>query len=378
MMRLCFVGTLSSVHLQRWIRFFADTGYDVDVVTTHEPLTFAHPTVRVHVVPGVRLGRPAFTVLANTLLAAPRIFRLRTLFRQIRPDVVHAHYLNEGALFALLTGVHPFVATAWGSDVLIAPQASTAARLGLRLIARRADLLTCDARHVRDALVRLGADPARVHLTYFGTDVERFHPRRRDPALHDRFAPPGAPVVISLRRLAPIYDIGTLVAAVPLVLRDVPEAAFVLAGGGPEEAALRSLARTLGVSERVHFVGELAEEDLPAYLASSDIYVSTALSDGGLAASTAEAMACAVPVIITDVADNGDWIRAGDTGYLIPPRDVRALAAQILYLATHPEVRASVGARGRRVIEERNNWRVEMGRVGALYDGLLRTPRPRA
>lgn len=377
-MRLCFVGTLGSVHLQRWIRFFADSGHDVHVVTAHDAHAFAHPSVQVHVVPGVRLGVPALTVAANALLAAPRILRLRALFARLRPDVVHAHYLNEAALFALLTGVRPFVATAWGSDVLIAPQASRAARLGVRLIVRRADLLTCDARHVADVLVHLGADPDRVHLTYFGTDVDRFHPCRRDPTLHDRFARPDIPVVISLRRLAPIYDVHTLIAAVPLVLQEVPDAAFVVAGGGPEERTLRALARTLDVSGRVYFLGEVVEKDLPRYLASSDIYVSTALSDGGLAASTAEAMASGVPVIITDVADNRAWVTSGDTGFLFPPRDARALAAQIVYLAARPEVRAVVGMRGRRVIEERNNWKVEMGRVAALYEGLHRHPRRRA
>lgn len=369
-MRLCYVGDLSNIHTRRWVRFFGEEGHEVHVISTKPAETSKLSEVSVHWVFNHRIGNYLVDLILGFLSIPGQVRKLRHLFQEIRPDVVHVHYLNESLFFALLTGFRPVVLTAWGSDILISPRKSWIRRQIVKYTLMRLDLMTCDAGHVKAEMVSLGADPEKVKLIFFGTDVQRFHPGRRDPILRERLAPGDAPVVISTRRLEPLYDIETLLRAVPGVLARFPKAIFWIGGSGPQSESLRAMAAKLGVDDSVRFLGALSEEKLPTYLASSDVYVSTALSDAGIAASTAEAMACGTPVVITDVAANSEWVEDGNQGLLVRPRDARMLGEGIARLLESPDLRTRMGRAARQVIVERNNLQKEMLKMEGLYQEL--------
>jgi glycosyltransferase involved in cell wall biosynthesis len=134
---------------------------------------------------------------------------------------------------------------------------------------------------------------------------------------------------------------------------------------------LRDLAKSLGVSDSILFVGFLPNDKLPEYLASADIYVSTSLSDAGIAASTSEAMACELPVIITDFGDNGKWVKNDVNGFLIPLKNPELLADYIIYLLKNPEICREFGRKNRVIIEEFKNLDKEMGKIENIYIDLV-------
>jgi L-malate glycosyltransferase len=223
---------------------------------------------------------------------------------------------------------------------------------------------------MRDALINLGANPNKVRIVNFGIDVQRFAPTCRDAHLRESLGLGDSPTVLSSRRLEPIYDVGSLVSAIPLVLARWPGAKFVIAGSGSEEPALRRAVERLNLQDSVRFVGWLPEDELPRYIASCDIYVSTALSDGGIASSTAEAMACGLPVIVTDVGDNRDWVQDGRQGFVVATRNSDQLAARIVELIDDAQRRRHLGANGRELIARENNWALEMEKMASAYESL--------
>jgi glycosyltransferase involved in cell wall biosynthesis len=176
-----------------------------------------------------------------------------------------------------------------------------------------------------------------------------------------------------LRTLEPIYDVETLILGIPYILKDVPEAKFIIAGRGPEEGKLRHLAKSLGVMESISFVGYIPSEEIPQYLESSDIYVSTSLSDAGIAASTAEAMASGLPVIITNSGENRLWVQDGESGFLIPVKNPQILAERIVTLLKREDLRIKFGEGGRKVIKEKNNYYVEMAKMETIYKELAKS-----
>ena len=369
-MRICYIGDLSNIHTRRWVRFFGNSGHDVHVISTKPAGKVELSDVKVYWLLSHRTGSYLMDLILGFSSIPAHVCKLRRLFREIHPDVVHIHYLNEAAVFALLTGFRPIVLTAWGSDILLSPEKSWIRRQTVKYTLKRLNLMTCDADHMKQKMVSLGADPDKVKLIFFGTDVQRFHPGRRDPSLRERLAPGDAPVVISTRKLEPIYDIETLIRAVPGVLARFPTARFWIGGSGPLAESLRALAAKLGVDDSVRFLGALSEEELPAYLASSDVYVSTAVSDAGIAASTAEAMACGTPVVITDVAANSEWVENGKQGFLVRARDAHMLGESIARLLESPDLRVRMGRAARQVIVERNNLQKEMLKMEGLYQEL--------
>lgn len=359
-LHLCFLASANSVHSRRWITYFADRGHRVDWISLVPPGSDTPPTVRLHLVHPYP-NQPLALVLAA--------LRVRTLVRRLRPQLLHVHYAGVNGAVGMLSGCRPVIVTAWGSDVLIAGQSGVTKWL-VRYVLRRADLITCDAIHMRQAIERLGVPAGKIRLIYFGTDTRRFSPSAPDAKLRQELAGPDGQLIISLRSLEPIYDVATLLQAAPLVLRQHPTARFVVAGDGSQAEVLKHLAASLGLADHVRFVGRISQDRLPDYLRAADVYVSTSLSDAGLAASTAEAMACGLPVVVTDSGENRLWVRDGENGFVVPARDAISLADRILYLLDNPTIGRSLGRAGRRLIEERNNYEQEMAKMEAIYREL--------
>jgi glycosyltransferase involved in cell wall biosynthesis len=247
----------------------------------------------------------------------------------------------------------------------------------VKFVLKQADLITCDAEHLEHRITELGAKREKIKLIYFGVDTHKFSPEKVDAGFKEKLQlEPSSLTIISLRSLSPIYDVESLIKAIPLVLGNIPNAKFIIAGDGEQKNYLENLAISLGVSNSIRFVGPIPNDELPRYLASSEIYVSTSLSDAGLAASTAEAMACELPVIITDFGNNRDWVKDGEGGFIVPTKNSAILAEKIVFLLKNEDVRRRFGKINRGVIEERNNYQKEMDKMGEIYGQLIERRKP--
>jgi len=366
-MRICYLANAASVHTSRWIKYFVERGHEVHVIS-FEKAQIEGATVHF-------LKLPVLVKSATFPLKVASLFRIKALIGRIKPDVLHAHYVTNYGLFGALCGFKPFILTAWGSDVLAVPEARLISIIKKQLAIfalKKADVITCDAKHMKEAMKNLGIPQEKIELIYFGVDTRKFSLGHKSNTLKAKLGINDSPTIISLRNLEPVYDIETLIKSVPLVLEEIPETKFVIAGKGSEEKKLKELAKSLGINDNVKFVGFIPNEELPEYLNTVDVYVSTALSDAGIAASTAEAMACEMPVVITDVADNKKWVEDGVNGFLVPIKDPKVLAEKIIYLLRNEDVRKQFGKINRQIIEERNNYYREMEKMEDIYKELIR------
>jgi glycosyltransferase involved in cell wall biosynthesis len=359
-LRLAFVAS-ASIHSVRWMSYFAAAGHTVRWFATSVPDGNV-AGLPYEVLPAAHGG-------SRSVAIAVSVRQLRRRLQAFQPDVVHAHYAGVPGVLGWLAGVRPFVLSAWGSDVLVSSRRAVSG-WPIRQALRAADLVTCDAQHMLGALARAGVDRSRLIRINFGTDLERFRPMPREARLDQRLHLDAGPRVISIRALLPVYDVATLVRSVPQVLASVPGTTFVIAGTGAEEARLRQLAADLGVSDRIRFCGAIPNAELPEYFAAADVYVSTALSDAGLASSTQEAMACGLPVVVTRTGENHLWIEPGVTGELIDAGDAATLASHLAILLREPARRAALAAGGRALIAERTNYHVEMAKMETHYVAL--------
>jgi glycosyltransferase involved in cell wall biosynthesis len=308
--------------------------------------------------------------LINLINLIPNFFQILRIVNEIQPEIIHIHYINELALSIALMRFHPFIVTVWGSDILVTPRKLKILNWMVGYVLRKTDLITCDAEHMKQAMVQLGVDASKIKIIYFGTDVKKFCPEARSQTLRQELDFDNHPVVISLRSFEPIYDIETLIRAVPLVLKEAPETNFLIIGRGSQESKLKKLAEASGVLDKIKFTGWIPNDELPRYLASADIYISTSLSDAGLAASTAEAMACELPVVVTDFGENREWVRNQEGGFVIPLSNSQLLAEKIIYLVKNRDARRNFGRFNRKIIEEKNNYYLEMKKMEEVYNSV--------
>lgn len=374
-MKIVMLAAADSIHSWRWVEYFARRGHEMHWISLNRFTAPGPPNVQTYEAGeyfstnyvGAKLDNARLFSNPKGILALfQAVMQIRRILNNVAPYLFHIHSVGTYGLVGALTGFHPLVATAWGSDVLLAAK-SPLKRPIIKFVLRRADTITCDAYHMRDAMVNLGVADSKIKIVYFGTDTIKFRPNLDGKEIRKKLELGDGPVILSTRSLLPIYDVASLVRAIPRVLKDVRDVRCVIVGDGSERERLIALTEELGIASVVCFAGPVSGDEIPQYLAAADIHVSTSLSDAGLAASTAEAMACGLPVIVTDSGENRIWVKDGAGGCVLPAGDAEALADKIIYLARKPDERKRFGAYNRRIIEERNNYYIEMEKMEGVY-----------
>lgn len=308
-MKILFVADAASIHTKKWVEYFRDRGDEVHIATFQPSVIDG---VLIHVMPTFGLGKIGYFQAIRSL---PEIYA------SIKPDLVHAHYLTSYGFLAAFSKMHPLVLTAWGSDVLLAPKESLILRFFVRYALRRADVVTLLAEHMRPTVELLGGG-GRIVTTPFGVDTQLFFPA---PKSSER---DGVVKLISTRRFDDLYDVETLIRALALIFSKERRLSVDLVGDGPLRSSLMELVKDLGIAECIRFHGNLCQNDLSILLAQSDLYVTSALSDGG-SVSLAEAFSCGCFPIATDIPANKQWIIHGKNGYLYQPGNIGDLALNI-------------------------------------------------
>ena len=365
-LNICFFGDAAAHHLRRWSRFFCtgERNHQVHVVTFNANILEGYDPVRVHL---VRKRFSGSGIIPRTASLLPMLLDIRRLLGEIQPDVIHAHSAAGYAWMAAFSGFHPFVITPWGDDVLIHAQQSPLDRFLTVYALNKADAITCDGENTRQAMVDFRIPAGKISFITFGVDVKIFAPAPVKAVPRSELSLPDGHIVLSTRTLNPIHNVETLIRAITTVRERIPNTFFVIIGDGPEKERLVILARELGILDHTRFAGQVSEQQMISYLQAADIYVSTSVSESGLAASTAEAMACELPVINTDTGDIRLWIRDGEDGIVVPVRSSETLADRIIDLLSDPAKRETFGKAGRLVIEERNNYYKEMEKMECMY-----------
>jgi glycosyltransferase involved in cell wall biosynthesis len=287
--------------------------------------------------------------------------RMYALFRRERVSVVLTHHL--GQLFYAAPGARLAGCRLIHVEHERYTLASPRARRRLRLAARLAERVVGVSEEVVDFLVgEVGLPPTKVTMIRNGVDTERFAP----PAGVDRVAlgvPGHGPVVGTVGRLDPVKDHATLLAAFRLVRETVPAARLVIVGDGEMRSALEALVELYGLGAHVTFLGERL--DVATLLPRFDVFVLPSFNEG-LSLALLEAMACARPVVSTDVGAAAGLVRDGAAGLLVPAKDPGALAAAVLRILRNPAEAARMGAAARRLVQER----YDVGHTVAAYLAL--------
>jgi glycosyltransferase involved in cell wall biosynthesis len=360
-MKLLLLGAANSIHLQRWANALAEAGIEVHVASQHPPLpTGWQAAVRQHALP-VSGGRGY----------AANAWALRRLMRQLRADLLHAHYASGYGLLATLAGCRPRLVSAWGSDVFEFPDRSPLHRALLRQVLRRADALACTSRAMRQRILwLLGGRPQEVAVTPFGVDVDVGV--SVDDAGPVFAGPRGGLCVGTVKGLAPVYGVDLLIRAFARLAPSYTAQALRLrlVGDGPQRAELQALAVTLGVGDRVDFVGAVPHAQVPAELRRLDVFVAASRQES-FGVAVLEASAAGLPVVATRVGGLPEVVDPGVTGLLVAPDDVPALAGAIAQLLDDGALRQRMGRAGRDWVAAHYAWPGSVQTMLALYRRLL-------
>lgn len=226
-----------------------------------------------------------------------------------------------------------------------------------------------------------GIPSARTFTIHNGLDLEDFHPSHPEeahPALspeHHHAVEEGVVrenlVVLTIGNIRRVKGHDLFVRAAALVHAQLPHVSFLVAGElleAPFFEELQTLVRSSGLQDSFRFLGGV--NDLPRQLRSADLFVLPSRSEG-FSNSLIEAMACALPIIATDVGGNAEAVAQNETGLIVPSENPEALAAAMLTLLTSPEKRSNMGRSGRKRAETLFSAEAMMQKLTRSYNDIL-------
>ncbi len=299
------------------------------------------------------------------------------LFRELArlgrdADIVHLHApYPPGELAQLLVRAGRRTVITYHSDIV---KQATLLRFYapfLRRVLDRAQAILVSNPRYPEGSPFLRPRQEKIRVVHFGIDPSRFQPTEasqlRAQELRRRFGP--GPLVLFVGRLRYYKGVDVLVRALALT----PEAKAVIVGTGPMEAQVRGLVRQLGLEERVHLAGHVADADLPAFYQAGDLFVLPSVHRSeSLGIVLLEAMASGLPAISTELGTGTSYVNQHEvTGLVVPPGDPEALARAIQRLARHPRQRVAFGEAARRRIQEAFSLEQMLDQTERVYQEVL-------
>ncbi len=249
----------------------------------------------------------------------------------------------------------------------------------LRVIGDRTDTITYLGDYTRSRIAGALSDRAAARMRQLvpGVDDEVFHPRNRAAGdeVRERHGLDGRPVIVCVSRLMPRKGQDTLIEALPIIQRQIPDAALLIVGGGPHREQLQQLVEELGLQRDVVLTGTVPWEELPAHYAAGDVFAmpcrtrNRGLDVEGLGIVYLEASATGLPVVAGDSGGAPDAVIEGETGYVVEGGDPAAAARRLVQLLADDQLRARLGANGRAWIEAKWRWPLISDRLSMLLAG---------
>jgi phosphatidylinositol alpha-1,6-mannosyltransferase len=298
--------------------------------------------------------------------------RVAVLARSTDAEFIWCGNINPAAYPAKWTMERtgtPFGVLLHGGDLLILQHQvhqSAIKRKTAAALLSSAAVLVANSEWTRDRCLTLlseleiDAPPDLVRVVQLGADQDAFRPGLDTADVRSRYGLDAGRWLLSVARLSRHKGIDTALQALARLRGRYPSLRYAVVGAGEEQEALAAEARELGVADRVRFLTDVPDRDLPALYNCAELYLGIsrlmAQRVEGFGISLAEASACGVPVIAGRSGGIPAAVRDGETGVLVDAERPDAVAEEVARLLDDPALRARLGAAGRQAVERHNNW----------------------
>ena len=363
-MKILLLSGANSPHTLNWANSLSEAGCDVYVASQHEATAGYNPDINMICLPSN--GVTGF--LKSVCI-------LRKLLKKIQPDIVNAHRAIRYSLLARLINYRPFVISVWGSDVYDFPYTSKLHHAFVRSNLMAADAVAstslCMAKQTRVLAPAL----KEIAITPFGVDMTAYADLQPASAENNKQI-----IIGTVKTMAHKYGIDTLLEAFALLMETdtakeqglTDRLVLRLVGDGPQTDEYKKLAITLGIQNKVIFVGRVPHADVPNELAKLDIYVALSRLDSeSFGVAIIEAGAAGRPVLVSDAGGLPEVTLQDKTGLIVPRENPQAAAEAIEKLILDPELRTRMGINGHNHVKENYSREVCTQKMIDFYHEII-------
>jgi glycosyltransferase involved in cell wall biosynthesis len=359
-MKLCLLGYNGSVHIQKWVHALSQQReIELHVITFNKGIKYENVTY--HHLKGYTGNKIDY--ILNILL-------LKRLIKTIEPDIVHAHYATSYGFMGACLNFHPYIITGWGSDIFDSPK-NGVMKCILKYSLKKADAISVLSKVTLKEISKL--TDKKVEIIPFGVNLNKFYKRK---STQD-----GIIRIGTIRTLSEKYGVEYLIRAFELLYKKYKNIQLEIVGDGVEREFLKRLTDELRVSDRIVFHGFVSQtSDFERYISilnNFDIFAILSTKDSetfGVAAI--EALACAIPVVATNVGGLTEIIENNNTGLIVKVKDATETAVAIEKMILDEGLRKTLGENGRKKVERLYNWKSNVDQMMKVYEKCLQSKGP--
>lgn len=365
-MKVLILGDGSSIHMIKWINGLLKHNVEIvlySLIKFDRSLYISSSKLTTY-----NLGFTGKAVMEkqNSLFKMnyfKSIPEIKKIIKQHNPDILHAHYASSYGLIGSFFKFKPYVVSVWGSDVYEFPKKNILFSILLKRVFKKATVILSTSETMAKEVSKYSNK--EVLITPFGVDVDKFTPQHKSPAKNEI-------VVGTIKTLLPIYGIDTLIEAFAILVEMNPDLNLKLqiVGKGSEKERLIEMVNSKNVTDKVEFLGFIANEEVPSYLNRFDLYVALSREES-FGVAIVEAMACETPVVVSDAEGLSEVVENGVSGFVVPKDNPHQAALKMDELIKNPSLKSTFGINGRNRVLEHYNWSKNLQKMIDIYNGVL-------
>jgi glycosyltransferase involved in cell wall biosynthesis len=351
-MKVIILGNASSIHTTKLANEMALRKHDVHLISLHPIYETLESRMKLYKLP----------VPANIGYYINLPF-LINIVRNIKPDIINAHYASGYGTLARLLNYDPTILSVWGSDIYEFPlQSKWKYRILIKNL-KSATIIASTSHVMKKQVETLVNKEREIAITPFGVDCKKFTPI--DDKGDDVFR------IGTVKSLYPTYGISYLIEAFAIAMKKgMKNAELIIIGDGKQKCELEKLCRTLKIDDYVRFIGKIPHENIPKWLNTFHVFAALSVFES-FGVSIIEASACGLPVVVSDAGGLQEVVIDGETGFIVPKCDPNAAAEKILHLYENSALRNNMGRNGRNFVLKNYEWKENVDRIEELYMNIV-------
>jgi glycosyltransferase involved in cell wall biosynthesis len=365
-LKILLLSDIYSEHTEKWALGLASNGVEVGLFSFNKssyPWFQNNTNITLLYEPKFKLDTES---TSSKLSYLKFVKPLKKAIAQFKPDVVHAHYATSYGLIGALSGFHPYVISAWGTDVMKFPQKNFINKTILKYNLRKADAICATSNTIKNYLKPV--TDKNINVIPFGVDINEF--RKKDVvSLFDK----NTFVIGCIKALETIYNIDVLIKAFSVLKNKYSDKSLklLIIGVGSQENNLKQLVSDLNISQDVIFTGRIPFSEVSNYFNMLDVLVN--ISDyESFGVSVIEAMACEKPVVATNTGGLKEIIENSNFGSLVEVENLEQTIHEIEKYILDESLKHKVGIEARAKVVQKYNWNTNVKQMIDVYNRLLK------
>ena len=361
--RILLLADINSVHTQKWAIGLANNGYKIGIFSFNGPETNWYKQYNIDC-----LHKPSIVKSSNKFLAKLAYIaflpKVKAVIKEFQPDILHAHYASSYGLLGALSGFHPYIISAWGTDVMKFPHINFLTKQIIKYNLRSADSICATSHTIEKHIHQL--INKKVEVIPFGVDLTEFVNRKNFEKDDSVFT------IGCTKALEKIYNINALILSFSELKQKFPsrKIKLVIVGDGTERASLEKMVSDLYLNDDVVFEGKLSHAEVAIKINEFDVLVNLSEYES-FGVSVVEAMACQIPVIVSDAEGLKEVVNNQNNGTIVSSNNIHQITNALEKLMLNEELRNRIGINAVERVRNNYNWLANLQQMIKVYNSVL-------